>query len=65
MGSLINIDLSKFSPQKRAEWSQKIKMLESERFDNLGHPEILTILWEQNERIETVFPTLAPYVTYK
>ena len=59
------IDLSSFPPAKQEELKKKVLLLAWDDYITMGHPELLTVVWDREEPIEDVFPELAPYLTYQ
>ncbi|MCI8483467.1 MAG: hypothetical protein HFH41_03895 [Lachnospiraceae bacterium] len=62
--NMIKIDLSSFPPEKQKELGKKILALAWDDNITIGRPELLTVLWNQNESIESVFPELTSHLTY-
>ncbi len=61
---IVKVDLSSFPPEKQTELKKKILAIASDDYIIVGHPEILTVHWEYKDSIESLFPELAPYLTY-
>lgn len=62
---MIQIDLSPFPPEIREELRKKLLALAWDDYITPGHPELLTVMWNRREPIETVFPELASHLTYQ
>ncbi len=62
---IVKIDLSTFLPEKQLELREKVLALAWDDYINVGHPELLTVVWDHQEPIEEVFPELRPYLTYQ
>lgn len=62
---IVKIDLSSFPPEKQTELKEKVLRFAWDDYITLGHPEILTVVWDYKDTIEKVFPELAPYLTYQ
>ena len=62
---ILKIDLSSFPPEKQVELKEKILVLAWDDYVTVGHPELLTIVWDRKESIEKVIPEIAPYLTYQ
>jgi len=62
---MIQINLSSFPPEKQEELRKKVLSLAWDDYITIGHPELLTVLWNRKEPIETVFPELAPHLIYQ
>lgn len=62
---MIQIDLSSFPPEKQTDLKEKVLRFAWDDYITMGHPEILTVMWDRKEPIEKVFPELAPYLSYQ
>lgn len=62
---MVKIDLSSFPPEKQVELKEKVLSLAWDDYIIVGHPELLTVAWNQKDPIEKLFPELAPYLTYQ
>ena len=62
---MVKIDLSSFPPEKQVELKEKVLSLAWDDYIIVGHPELLTVAWNQKDSIEKLFPELAPYLTYQ
>lgn len=62
---IIKVDLSSFPPEKQADLKEKVLRFAWDDYITIGHPEILTVMWDCKEPIEKVFPELAHHLTYQ
>ena len=62
---MVKINLSSFPPEKQVELKRKILALAWDDYITIGHPELLTVMWDHKDSIEKIFPELAPYLTYQ
>lgn len=62
---MIQIDLSPFPSETQEELRKKLLALAWDDYITPGHPELITVMWSHKEPIETVFPELAPHLTYQ
>ena len=62
---MVQIDLSSFPHEAQDELRKKLLALAWDDYITPNHPEILTIMWNHKEPIETVFPELASHLTYR
>ena len=61
---IVKIDLSPFPPEKQAKLKKKILAVAYDDYITPGHPELLTVAWDYKDSIESLFPELAPHLTY-
>lgn len=63
--SIVKIDLSSFLPDKQAELKKNVLSLATDDYITIGHPELLTVVWDCEDSIEKIFPELAQHLTYQ
>lgn len=61
---MIQIDLSPFPLEAQKELRKKILSFAWDDYITIGHPEIITVMWDHKEPIDEVFPELVSHLTY-